>query len=143
MTARPSKRGDWSMILAVHEQAATIHRQYGRHSTVCATTELVVLNLGACILCSNRCCLHFNPHKPRLNSLLFLAPCHGCAHAWQWCVSQAKWARHLGTVISLGACCSFFGVCLKIPSRGLAAPPVRRRRFSGGVRVIHALQPLF
>ena len=30
-------------------------------------------------------------------------------------------------------------VCLKIPSRGLGAPPVRRRRFSGGVRVIHAL----
>ena len=30
-------------------------------------------------------------------------------------------------------------VCLKIPSRGLGFPPVRRRRLSGGVRVIHAL----
>ena len=30
------------------------------------------------------------------------------------------------------------GACLKIPSTGREAPPVRRRRFLGGVRVIHA-----
>ena len=32
------------------------------------------------------------------------------------------------------------GTCLKIPSTGQEAPPVRRRRFLGGVRVIHVPQ---
>ena len=48
------------------------------------------------------------------------------------CVGQTPWKKeiHRGVLPP-------FGVCLKIPSCGQKAPPVRRRRSSGGVRVIH------
>ena len=48
------------------------------------------------------------------------------------CVGQTPWQSDIS-----GGVLPPLGLCLKIPSCGQSASPVRRRRSSGGVRVIH------
>jgi len=58
------------------------------------------------------------------------------AHMTRAHLLQVRWTRHIGRAHIPEASCLLLGTCLKIPSCGHKAPPVRRRRSSGGVRVI-------
>ena len=71
-----------------------------------------------------------------------------CILQWAWAPRALRESRFLGSAgqtprdiaLMLGVLPTA-GACLKIPSCGLCALPVRRRQFSGGVRVIRVPQP--